>query len=262
MSWFENHFNWVLWVLFFHVIDTVLRKLRITSLLQRNFQLLIQIFLAEMTKTSELKAIWKRLLLVLLEVCSMFSSCVPFCRKSWKLRAKKEVEYHSRLVHIPYFSHYYSGFPTFRAVLTLLQYVQTLKKNVVGESEVKYSPYSSSEYHCEMPLVPFTANNLISGRSLVWFHCQSSSKKTIFKIEAIHFTSNMLDNALNNQHVEGTQRNEFGKRYLVCEGEDITKGEDIPSFYPGRTSWDRSQILVCRNFLLRPCFGKMLPCCL
>lgn len=128
MSWFENHFNWVLWVLFFHVIDTVLRKLRITSLLQRNFQLLIQIFLAEMTKTSELKAIWKRLLLVLLEVCSMFSSCVPFCRKSWKLRAKKEVEYHSRLVHIPYFSHYYSGFPTFRAVLTLLQYVQTLKK--------------------------------------------------------------------------------------------------------------------------------------
>lgn len=39
----------------------------------------------------------------------------------------------------------------------------------------------------------------------------------------------MLDNALNNQHVEGAQGNEFGKRYLVCEGEDITKGEDIPS---------------------------------
>lgn len=47
----------------------------------------------------------------------------------------------------------------------------------------------------------------------------------------------MLDNALNNQHVEVMPRKEFGKRYIVCvRVMTLAKGEDIPSFYPGRTS--------------------------
>lgn len=58
----------------------------------------------------------------------------------------------------------------------------------------------------------------------------------ISKLEVAHFTPNSLDNALNNQHREETQRDEFGKRYLVHGGEDIARGEDIPSSYSGGTS--------------------------
>lgn len=132
MSWFENYWSSLQLssLIFFHAIHTFLRKLRITSLLHRNCHLLPQILLAEMRKISDLKAICKRDFLMLLEVCLMFSSCFLLCR-SWKLRAKKKssiIQEYSRAVCIPVFSLCFSDFPTFRAVLVLLAYVQGLQK--------------------------------------------------------------------------------------------------------------------------------------
>jgi len=47
-------------------------------------------------------------------------------------------------------------------------------------------------------------------------------KETESQKKAIHFTPNQLDNALKHQCIEETQNNETGKRFLICEGEDIS----------------------------------------